>query len=93
MVSSLQPASHQAALPYLTYELMEVTANLLPLAGLTLGIKDTITLRYAGQAICNSIRREAYTAPPRNPKRGKKSLPIITIRTRLQSLQSLLDIR
>jgi|GEM_PF-6873637 len=59
MVSSLQPASHQAALPFLTFDLMEMTANLLPLTGLTLGIKDTITLRYAGQAICNSIRRAA----------------------------------
>lgn len=44
MASSLQPASHQAALPYLTYELMEVTANLLPLAGLTLGIRHGFDL-------------------------------------------------
>jgi hypothetical protein len=73
MVSSLQLASHQAALPYLTFDLMEMTANLLSLTGLTLGIKDTITLRYAGQAICNSIRREAYTTPPRNQRRERKA--------------------
>lgn len=43
MASSLLLAMRQAALPYLTFDLMEMTANLLPLTGLTLGIKKTIT--------------------------------------------------